>query len=209
MIYNHQNIKEDDIEQICFLHSISLPDSIITLLGKTIIKRYYNYVINVDKEILFFIKENEKVLGSCLISIKPETLMKRFLLRHWDITSIFVMKALISSSTKRKRILNFLLKKSNKPSEINGMPEIVQIYTNPAIKNQKVGTRLLIQAEEFLVNRKIEKYFLKTFSSDDNQALHFYNRRNFKKIAEIELGKRKYIYFIKDLGTFNSISIDL
>jgi ribosomal protein S18 acetylase RimI-like enzyme len=197
MVYLNNEINKSDISKIAKLHLLSLDNSLISFLGIVVVKKYYEFIKNSPVDFLFLLREGNIIVGACVLSKIPKTLMKRFIKRNWLIVGINVLISFLSSQIKRKRIFNFLLKRSLSPNEVHGLVEILQIFTDPDFRNLKIGTRLLEQVETFLKKEEIHKYYLKTFSSEYNDAIHFYKQRNFKEVGKSLVGDRNYVYYIK------------
>jgi ribosomal protein S18 acetylase RimI-like enzyme len=198
MVYNGDILRKTELLEIVRIHSLSLQSSMISYLGNNICKLYYKFIINSKKDILFVINDDVEILGSCVLSRFPNSLMSRFILRNCIPVSTTVLVKLFSQK-KRKNIFNFLLNRSHLPDEVQGLSEIVQIFTNPEFRNLKIGTRLLKLVEEYLVKENVHSYYLKTLSNESNDAIFFYERRDFIKVGIDSIGSNSYAYFKKNI----------
>ncbi len=200
MINSNKKLNKRNCEEIVNLHLELLSSSLISLIGKSVAKSYYKFIANSKKDYLFFVFKDSVVIGVCVLSTEPNTLMKRFLFNNLFSIGCYVFKSLLSSKEHRKRILSLLIKNGNGIPEIDGLFEVVQIFTNPRLRDYKIGSNLIVQVEKFLLTENEQKYFLKTFASDANHALPFYNKRGFKNVGKRGVGNRDYLYFIKNIN---------
>ncbi len=198
MLFNRQIVSDSEFSQIKKLHILSLEDSMITLLGENVVENYYKFVSESEDDCLFLVNEKENVIGTCMLSHKPNSVTKRMAKKYPFLILFAVLKQILISSKNRKKIFQFLLKKSESPKSILGLPEVIQIFTDINYRNKKIGTRLIEQVETHLKNRNENKYYLKTFDDPNNLALLFYKKRNFREVGKNVISERPYVYFIKD-----------
>lgn len=187
------------MDELAKIHCDSLPGSLISSLGPNIVKRYYKFLIKSNEEHFFFIKEKEQITGHCVVSMAPDSLMKRFFIG--DIFSIMgsVIKNVWFSRKNRLRIFSFTYQIAKPPPEIKGIPELVQICTSSLYRNKKIGTKLLLLAEEFLCFNKAKSYYIKTGSDRSNKALYFFEKKSFLPISKTTIAGKSYVYMIKQL----------
>lgn len=84
----------------------------------------------------------------------------------------------------------------------NDSGELLGLYIEPALIGEGIGKKLLIKAEEFLMNNKIKKYF--TFVNKHNSiGINFYLRNKFKRIPEKdkddEFESKSLLYIEKEI----------
>jgi len=51
--------------------------------------------------------------------------------------------------------------KQEENNKISNLPEVVQIFTDPLIRNKGIGNQLLYYVEYFLQGKNISQYYLK------------------------------------------------
>lgn len=197
MLFENESISQSELSQITRLHIDSLEDSMLTTLGKSVVQNYYKFISESRNDCLFYVKEGDNVIGACMISHKPNSVTKRMAKQYPIVILSSVLKQVLLSGKKRKKIFQFL-NKNESPKAIINLPEVIQIFTDSNYRNKRIGSRLLEQVERYLKSRNENRYYLKTLDNIDNLALHFYRKRNFAEVGKSEIGGRPYVYFKKD-----------
>jgi ribosomal protein S18 acetylase RimI-like enzyme len=130
-------------------------------------------------------RERGELSGACLVSLAPETLLRRLLTR----TPLLLFAPL---AIRRLPLRAMLLGAAGSagPQQPRG-PEILLIFTVPELRSQGLGARLLASCERQLLARGLHKVLVKTRDDAANRALAFYERAQFTRIAaRSKYGKR-------------------
>ncbi|KAA3607027.1 MAG: N-acetyltransferase [Calditrichaeota bacterium] len=199
MLFEENSLSKKDLTEITKMHIDSLEDSMLTILGESVVFNYYKFISESNLDCLFLVKEGDTVIGTCMISHEPNSITKRMALKYPIVILSSVLKQIIISSDNRKKIFQFLDKDNEAPKSVLGLPEVIQIFTNSNYRNRRIGSRLLEQVESYLKKRNEKVYCLKTLDKVDNLALHFYSKRNFVEVGKNVVGEKPYVYFTKTL----------
>lgn len=194
------SFSENDFQRIAALHYESLEGSILSVLGRKTLENYYRFIASSDTEWLFAIRGDGKVVGACVLSIKPDSVTKRATITDFFPICFKLLFLVFVSADVRAKVWDFLFGSSQKPVLTSGLPEVIQIFADPAYRNRHIGTRLLEQVEDTLRKIGHESFFMKTVAADDNLALHFYRRKGFQELGIFKAGKKNYVYFLKSIS---------
>ena len=83
------------------------------------------------------------------------------------------------------------------PPCIAGLPEVVQIFVDNAVRGGGVRRLLLEAVEESLAVAGKTGYFLKTLSAPTNRAIGFYDRIGFERLSTVAMAGDSYLFLIK------------
>jgi ribosomal protein S18 acetylase RimI-like enzyme len=197
MDLTENQLNDADFNRIAALHSSNLNDSLISALGPGIVRAYYKFILGSSDNNLFVEREDNSVVGACVLSHAPYKIMSKFIRSHFLAIAVNTAIRFVLSGKSRARIINFLASKDVLPDIAGNPPELVQIFIDTNYRNRKIGSKLLVKVEQYLKQKNIPAYYLKTLDDKDNQALHFYNNRGFKTIGSGSVGNRPYIFFLK------------
>lgn len=186
MLYGQAKLSSTQLKCIARLHCASLNTSLVAALGPHLTQQYYADAIKSEQEIVFALTEDEQVKAACLVSKDPHSLSKRFVKRHPLLMGVSFVQGLLAGAKRRNILLGCFTKKEPYPEEVRALPELVQIFTDPQFRNQKLGTSLLEQIETCLSGQGYAAYFIKTSAGVGNDALHFYSKRGFELVETIE-----------------------
>ena len=189
-----QVLDEGDIARLARMHVAALPESLISLLGERYARAFYRYCATTPQELLLLERERGELSGACLVSLEPETLSRRLLLR----TPLLLSSPL---AVRRLPLQAMLLggARSADPPQPRG-PEILLIFTVPELRSQGLGARLLRCCEQQLLSRGLHRVLVKTRDDAANRALQFYERAQFKPIAARSKYGKRLLLLEKTLG---------
>ncbi|EKE25372.1 MAG: hypothetical protein ACD_5C00188G0002 [uncultured bacterium] len=188
-----------DIKKVAWLHSDCLPTSLLTLLGMSVLHEFYRFVASSKLEELFVVKQPD-VLGAAVLSLRPDDLDKRFALNSWIVFFPALLLGICSKPFFWKSIKNFICGSSKEIAQHEEV-ELVILFVDKSIRKQGIASKLLDDAEKFLLDKGIRSYYVKTVANhDDPQAVSFYQRKGFLKYREGVAFGKKYFYLRKQLG---------
>lgn len=193
-IHAHADLPKKDLEQTALLHQGNLPDSLLTAFGVRMIRNYYRYLLASKSEGLFLMKD-DAVRGAAVLSLDPSTLMKRTFLNSMFsagcVVSVLLRPASVIGAAKS------LLQGEKEIDQLRGIPEVVQLYADFASRRQGVATQLLKSVEKYLEEKGINSYFVRTVHEPSNNALKFYQAKNFEQVTIQPVNGKDYVFLIK------------
>jgi GNAT superfamily N-acetyltransferase len=188
---------DTEIKQIVSIHQKTLGEDLLPQLGESFLRGFYHYVNQSGYEKIFTIKDDNKILATCIISYKSNTLMNRV------IKNLF-FQLLSAVSTKiftNKKLYKYILKIIISKSYFESLsPEISYIFTNPEFQGKGIGHKMLITVEENLLNKNIKEYYVKTINVSTNKAIQFYKKNGFEYFDDFEYAGNSYLYLKKSLN---------
>lgn len=196
-----RDARASDAEALARLHATSLPGSLLTELGHRALARYYRFAISSSHEHVWVIGGDEvsgadEVIAGCVLSEAPNTIMKRFL-RYGPLDFAGNMaRAVASSRSLRRRLLQGLRAGG---SDGGHSPEVTQIFTDASRRGEGLGAQLLRVCEEALRARGTRKYFVHTQRDDNEAGIRFYRREGFVVIGESKSFGETFLVMQKDL----------
>jgi GNAT superfamily N-acetyltransferase len=200
MLPEGQSLAGADLDQLAMLHCACLPGSLLTPLGRGAARSYYRYVAASPQELLLIERAGATIGGAAVLSLSPRTLSTRWLKRELLPAAFYFVNGCLWSSSVRRKVLSMFQKSDDYPAEVATLPEIVQVFVSDLLRNRKVGSKLLLDAESFLRQRGHAQYYLKTDASQGNEALHFYRRRGFVEAGRMnDSAGKSYVFFRKPL----------
>ena len=183
---------EQDIEDIVEIHLSTLSNDLLPQLGSKYLFYFYKYLLSSDQEFIFINKINNKVIGICIVSIEPKTLLNRVLKN----TFFFFFYSIFTRILYNKLLQTYILNMINSKNSFNHKkPEIVYILTKPEEQGKGIGKKLLHDAEKYLASLGFTELFVKTSDLDGNKAIDFYKKNHFVLERHFMYAKKKYIYF--------------
>lgn len=196
-------------KRLASLHCVCLSDSLVASLGVAAAERYYAFLDDSVLETVIRIENGGSVgsihiLGACVISYDPATLMRRFAKKHGFATAVLVMRNLYGSPRLRAFCLG-AVRRSSRPSAVGTLsytdlsPELLQVYVDNSARSHGIGAELMSAADRYIAGAGYARYFLKTEASTKNRALAFYRRIGWSELGSIDESGKRYTFFKKDL----------
>ena len=170
---NIERATRAEVPSIVELHKICLPASILTALGDEALYRYYDTVVGSLREHVFVaLDEEHAVVAVCVLSMAPGSLLRRFAVgaRAWE-----------ASTGVARGALRLVTRASSRDASDTsaGLPEVTQIFTDPTLRGQGVGTSLLRTVEDTLQGMGRQGYCIHTLRDDNDAGIRFYRREGF------------------------------
>jgi len=192
-----EKLSNNDIKKIVDIHMEVLSDDLLPQLGSKYLLSFYQYLNQSEKEIIFIKKEENIILGCCIVSLEPKTLLKRVI--KFSFTN-FIISLIIKFFLKqklRKYVFN-IVTKSNKT--VSKYPEIAYIFINKNFQSNGIGKELIENARMYLLNKEYTKLYVKTIDNVENKAISFYRQNNFFNYTNFQYAGNKYLYLEKKLN---------
>ena len=201
MTVTGEEFDEKDIEKLGRMHIEALPESLVSRVGLRFAKSFYRYIVRSTNEVLFVERDRTDtniLLGACIVSLRPKELNRRLL---WN-TPLLPL-----SLPRLPRLLRNV--RSSAKSKDTGIkqsegPEIILIFVQSNIRSHGCGSRLLIDAEEWLTKNGYKSVFVKTSNDEDNHAIRFYLRFGFNSLGTVISKGKKLILFQKGMGSIRT-----
>lgn len=196
----HHTLNADDYARLAELHRASLPDSAVTLMGPAYTRAFYRYVQRSAHEMLLFRRHEGRVAGGCVVSSDPDGLTKRLALK----TPLLPHALMRAPVLPWKKLL--FTPKSDEVSEeptidIDGLPELLIIYTDPEARGLGLGVEMVAECEERLAAQGVREYMLKTIDDEANPAFRFYAKRGLTMRHSIVKQGRRFRVWTKPIGS--------
>ncbi len=184
-----------DLEVLAALHAESLPTSLFTALGHDALVRFYAYVEASPYETAWTAAEGGKVVGVCVVSYEPDSVLRRFVSHAPIAFARELGKLVVRDAGIRGKIVQKLREPSGEPHA----PEVTQIFTDQALRGRGIGAALLRACEAKLRTARISRYFVHTERDDNTAGIRFYRREGFTQIGESRSFGRAFLVMQKDL----------
>lgn len=182
--------------KIVHSHIEALPDSSLSLMGKKMVEIYYRSVLASPYETLFVAGE-QSLDGVAVLSLQPHNLMKRLVVDN--LVNFNFYSSALSSITPLLKIISSALHETKELPAIHDLPEVVQLFTLKEKQGTGVGTSLLNHVEDFLKEKGIGGYFVKTLTDPANPALTFYRNRGFIVVGNCVMNGQNFSFCTKRL----------
>jgi GNAT superfamily N-acetyltransferase len=184
-----------DLEDLATLHAESLPTSLFTALGHNTLVRYYAYVEASPYETSWTAAENGEIVGVCVLSHEPESVLRRFVSHAPLAFARELGKLVVRDGDLRGRLVQKLREPASEPHA----PEVTQIFTDQTRRGHGIGAALLRACEAKLRTARISRYFVHTERDDNTAGIRFYRREGFTPIGESRSFGRAFLVMQKDL----------
>ncbi len=188
-----------DAESLATLHAEALPSSLLTALGEAALVRYYAFAAESRDELAFTAHERGRVVGGCVLSFAPGTVLRRFV--RYDAVP-FVRELggrLLSDPALRQRLLRRGGDGSGSSDDPHA-PEVTQIFTDARLRGQGVGAALLEACESALRSRGGRKYYVHTHRDGNDAGIRFYRREGFVPTGESRSFGQAFLVMQKELA---------
>ncbi len=184
---------EEDSLQIAQLHKEFIPTGFLSQQSLSFLNALYLFLIRY--EIVYVIKDNEKVVGFIAGSLNIDGLFKRFSKSNLGMLLKFVLKNLFSIDFLRKASETFRAPKKTVVDNLDyTVPELLSIVVDGSYAGKGYGKELLGCLEKKLLANNEKMY--KVVVGSMLEVNRFYTSNGFRKIKEIELhkGTISYLY---------------
>lgn len=176
-----QNITPADFRRICELHVMTLPTSSLSAFSLRSLETVYKFAVISKLEQIFIERDDSgKIIAAAFVSLAPSSFLKRLMMG-----STFLLWFLLGLNKNVYRLIveKLFETKTEKHPLLPGdeMPELMFIFSDPEVRSQGCGQQLLAQIEAYFSERKVTDYEVRTEDKEDNRALSFYERNEFKK----------------------------
>jgi len=180
-----------DIRELAVLHRACLPGSILSELGDDGVARYYAFALASAHEHVFVVRGGApapaggppKLIAGCVLSTSVATLLRRFALGAPGALARELAGELFASGRLRRRMLSRLGEAArgiaDRTPAAPALPEVTQIFTDPAARGQGLGASLLRAAEAAVQAAGYRAYCIHTMRDDNDAGIRFYRREGF------------------------------
>lgn len=182
-----EKLSPQDYNELAKLHILCLPESLVSFFGQKYIHQFYQYISKSPFEFLLTHKNQGKIIGVCVLSLSPQTLSRRLVLRTLFLVRIpFAIYNIILHLRSQLFIqcfcmFKFYLKRRKEKISIekNSDPEVIHIFTDLKVRNQGLGTLMLEKCEAILIQKGFNRYIIKTWDDESKPAVKFYKQKGF------------------------------
>jgi ribosomal protein S18 acetylase RimI-like enzyme len=218
-----------DVRELAVLHRACLPGSILSELGDDGVARYYAFALASAHEHVFVVKRPAptgdagrsserrrsrpeedglpqkagRLIAGCVLSTSVATLLRRFALGAPGAMARELAGELVASGRLRRRMLarfgeaaRGLVDRS--PAE-PALPEVTQIFTDPAERGRGLGASLLRAAEAAVRAAGYRAYCIHTMRDDNDAGIRFYRREGFFETGTTRSFGDHYLAMTKEL----------
>ncbi len=188
---------EEDSMQIVQLHKEFIPTGFLSQQSLNFLNALYLFLIM--HEIVYIMREEERIVGFIAGSLNTDGLFKRFLKSNLGMLLKFALKNLFSMDFLKKAAETFTAPKKTAVDDLDyAVPELLSIVVDESYAGKGYGKDLLGCLEKELRSNNEKKY--KVVAGSMLDANRFYTSNDFTKIKEIELHKGAISYlYIKTL----------
>ena len=195
-----------DALRLAALHRACLPGSILSALGDAGAARYYAFVLASPHEHVFVVRDpgdGDRAVAGCVLTTAAPTLLRRFALRAPGALARELAGQLVGSGRLRGRLVARLGEaraRSQVPPASLSLPEVTQIFTDPAARGRGLGARLLGAAEARLRAAGHRAYCIHTLRDDNDAGIRFYRREGFSQAGTTRSFGDHYLVMTKELA---------
>lgn len=191
---NFRIAQTSDINDIVTFHKKNFKNYYLTNLGENILKKYYCYFIQDQKNFCNICELDGELVAISLYVKRYDEQMNRFYSENKKILS----KAILSKVLKMNRVIikGTLSRVTNilKNQEPFDLPDVtlLSLATDSTYQSQGIGKQLIVDSEKIMSDRGITEYYLSVLPENE-RAIQFYENNGF--IRKVET--RKLIYLTK------------
>lgn len=188
--------KKSDVSAIVDLHILSLPNELLSKLGKKFLSEVYSEALN-DVDSFFLISKLEKTMhGFIFLSKDSGTFYKKLIIHRFPKLTFIALEELIKDISllgKLASTAKYLLF-----SKAESAPEILVFSVNPNMQRSGIGSSLLKTLEDKLALAHISVYNVKTTSSNE-KSNSFYKKHGFEVKKRFKIQQREWVEYRKKL----------
>ena len=185
------SVRPGDHGSIAQLHDASLRRSLLTALGPLVVTRYYKFASVSPSEVVRVARIDGRIAGACVLSLAPGSLLRRFAVRSPWLMATRLGLRVVTDRDLRQRLRARIHERDSNPVQL---PEVVQIFTDPAQRGRGIGAKLLAACEESLREAGERAYCIHTHRDDNAAGIRFYQREGFTTVGETDsFGDRFYV----------------
>ena len=208
-----------DVARLAALHRACLPESILSALGEGGVARYYAFALASPEEHVFVVRgsgaapvtdggraagpAHDPLAAGLVLSLAPGTLLRRFALASPAALARELAAALAGAPRLRRRMFARLAEAArglaDRAPAAPALPEVTQIFTDPARRGQGLGARLLRAAEAALQAAGHRAYCIHTLRDDNDAGIRFYRREGFTEAGTTQSFGDHYLVMTKEL----------
>jgi GNAT superfamily N-acetyltransferase len=193
MLHSAATLDTADFRRLARLHESTMPTSVFARTGADLLARYYQWIVTSPLEHLFVVKHDGRVAGAAVLSLAPSSLLRRFAMQTPAAFSIAVLKRFLRDAVFRGELAAFVRERIGGNQTDEAVPELVQIFVDPAERRRSIGSDLLAQVTEAVKGRGIPSYRARTLLNDTGGVVEFYTRRGFRPEREVRFCGVPYI----------------
>lgn len=207
-----------DVARLAALHRACLPESILSALGEGGVARYYAFALASPEEHVFVVRSPEgagadgarpagpghdRLAAGLVLSLAPGTMLRRFALAAPAALARELAAALAGTPRLRRRMFARLAEAgrglAGRAPAAPALPEVTQVFTDPARRGQGAGARLLRAAEAVLQAGGHRAYCIHTLRDDNDAGIRFYRREGFSASGTTKSFGDHYLVMTKEL----------
>lgn len=184
--------RDDDVrlDSIARLHMSCLPNSLFSILGYSVTKRMYSYLLKSKFELIrVLISDNGNVVGAVVVSFSANS----FLLRLLMAPSVLFHIILNSYKIPYSMIFDHTDKKDSND------PELMFIFVDHKYRSLGLGRELMENTHQILGWLGVSKVLVSTENDKKNRAIPFYENIGYQQLDEFISYGRSFIRMAKEL----------
>jgi GNAT superfamily N-acetyltransferase len=190
-------VRPGDHAHIARLHDACLRRSLLSALGEQVVTRYYRWASASPTEVVRVARSEGRIAGACLLSLAPGTLLRRFATHAPWLMATRLGLRVVTDRDLRQRLRARISERDSNPVQL---PEVVQIFTDPAQRGQRIGATLLAACEESLRAAGERAYCIHTHRDDNAAGIRFYQREGFTTVGETASFGDRFVVMTKALS---------
>ncbi len=190
-----------DVAGLAALHRASLPGSILSALGDAGVRRYYAFALGSPHEHVLVVRLGDAPAAGCVLSTAAPTMLGRFA-RHAPAALARELAGALAGSGRLRRRLGARLAEAVRgvtAPAAPALPEVTQIFTDPAHRGRGLGAVLLRAAEACLRAAGHRAYCIHTHRDDNDAGIRFYRREGFSQAGTTRSFGDHYLVMTKEL----------
>lgn len=187
-----------DADRLAASHAACLPGSVLSALGPAVLRRYYAFADRSPSEMLLVARCSGEIVGACIVSDSPDSLMSRFSRRYLFAVVARTGLGIVFNARVRAFVRSRFASRSAAGEDLrHGRPELLQIFSAAETRSRGVGRSLIDEVDRRLTERGIGSYLVKTETDGGNRAIGFYLRNGYREVLTASVEGKRYTYFEK------------
>jgi len=188
--------KKSDISVIADLHMLSLPNELLSKLGRKFLTEIYSVALSDNDSYFIASKTGRNIQGFIFLSKNSGRFYKRLVTRRFFKLAFIIFEELIQDISllgKLASTAKYLLF-----SNAESIPEILVLSVHPNMQRSGIGSALLKTLEDKLADDGLSVYNVKT-TSLNKKSNRFYTKNDFKVIKRFKIQQRGWVEYRKKI----------
>ena len=169
-----KQISKLDINKVVSTHNDAFKDFFLTSLGDNFLKLYYNSVRKNEKGLLLGLYEDDELCGFCAAATQSKGFNSNLVKSNIYSFGLMGLQLIVTRMPALLRLIKNFSKENPDFDDNGNYAELLSIGVSTGNQGKGIGKKLLLQLEESLKNKGIEKLSLTTDYYNNEKTIQFY-----------------------------------